>query len=260
VSGKWVSFGAFAALALLRTRRGLPRRLIVLLFGGLLVLGFNFTSMLAFAVIMFAFEFGGLAALRGHLFALVRNAIPLLVIGAVVIGVISWLASERMTALMGSILYFQLHYALGTGRVDISALGLIAGSVALYLDHVAAYPFVLLVGDGFASFGLPKGGDVGFVETLANLGAPLYLAALLGLLAMIRAALRRRRLLRGTADATPLGRLRREAGRIEFAVCAVLFVLMAEGHYRVWPAKSVLPMLFVSVALLERATHGVAPA
>jgi hypothetical protein len=251
VSGSWIALGAFAALALMPRNRKTVRRAVVFLFGIMLVLGLNFTSICAFAMIMFLFEFDGLRGLRGHFLILTRNVVPLTIIVAVLAATTMWFAGERMLSFISQALRFQVSYAFGIGEsANISALGVVTETASAYAGHVSNYPFVLLFGDGFSTFGLLKGGDVGFIETLATFGLPFWLAAMYGLCRLIASGLRVLRRA-GRRHTNPWEQFE-QRGAIEFAVCVTLLVLITEGHYGVWTAKSILPVMFFALALYER--------
>ncbi|HDY87946.1 MAG TPA: hypothetical protein ENH82_07525, partial [bacterium] len=69
VSGAWVILGSFAALFFLPLKHRVFRRVVFFVFGMILLLGLNFTSIIVFSVTMFLFEFGGISLLRGRLSA-----------------------------------------------------------------------------------------------------------------------------------------------------------------------------------------------
>lgn len=250
VSGTWVAFGAFAALALVPLDRKTFRRAIILLFGIMLLLGLNFTAIVGFFIIMFLFEFGGFSSLRGQLFAMVRNFVPLALISAMLIASTLWMAGDAMSDFMLGILSVQKNLAFGTGEVDTTIIGLVQGSMENYLHHISTYPHTMLFGDGFSTFGLSKGGDVGFIESLAIFGLPTFLALVVGFCRLIKSGLGQMKVVSNA----PIGG---EGGidqyRIfQFAISVTLLVLISEGHYTVWTAKSILPIVFFTVALFER--------
>jgi hypothetical protein len=119
-----------------------------------------------------------------------------------------------------------------------------------YLRHLLEYPMTAAWGDGFASYGLAKGGDVGWVESLARFGLPFFLLIVIGLTRIILAGVRDARA-RATTEQDPPPRLDRRR-LLEFAVSVVLMAVVTDLHYTVWASKAVLPILFFSLALFSR--------
>jgi hypothetical protein len=251
VSGAWLVLSACAALALLPEDRQILRRGIFIIFGTLLLLALNFTSIVAYLIIMVFFEFGGIAIIRskyssGTLVSIIIGILLTLI--AVALGFS--IAGDSMSSSMGENLSFQGNLLLGTGNLDRSMLGLMFIYIERYLSHVFEFPFTIIIGDGFSSFGLLKGGDIGFVETVAKFGVPLSLLVILVLLQSIRVGLRRL----STASSHE-GGLRTHVSQkscIKFSLSILFLVVITEGHYGIWHAKSILPIVFFSLALLER--------
>lgn len=237
VSGAWVVLGAFAALALLPQDRGVFRRAsIFLFFGTMLFLGLNFTSIIAFIAIAL------LLVPRGQ--SIVRNLLSLLIILAASVGVIAWIANDAMWKYILEVSSFQKGLALGTGGINISKMGQAIEGANAYFQHILDFPPALLLGDGFSSFGLKKGGDVGFIETVATFGLPFFMAILLGFIRLTKAGFRQIKVC-GSAQTWGYQPL-------QFAICVTLLVLITEAHYSIWPAKSILPIVFFALALYER--------
>lgn len=250
VSGAWVALGAFAALALLPANYRLLRRSVVIAFGTMLVLGLNFTAILAFAIIIFLMEFGGFSMKRGATMDVLRNIVPLTIVLAVLTGVTFWIAGDAMSDWITYYFSSQTDIALGSSEVE---RGLLLGawdSISGYLEHTARYPLTLLVGDGFSTWGLAKGGDTGFTESMARLGILFYTAVLFGLIALVRSALRQVKAMTGE-PAAGVGTLDKRR-ILRFSICVTLLVLICDGHYSIWTAKAVLPLMFFVLALFER--------
>ena len=64
--------------------------------------------------------------------------------------------------------------------VHTSALQIFGRELIKYLDSVDSFPITLLVGDGYGSFGYNKGGDVGYLESLARFGIPMFTIVFFG--------------------------------------------------------------------------------
>jgi hypothetical protein len=243
VSGAWVVLGAFAALSLLPPKRKLIRGLTILAFAAMLLVGLNFTTILAFAVIMFLVEFGGIPLLLGKISsAVARKFAALALIGFLALSVALWAVGGPMSEFILANLASQKDLALGTGDFGISMSSLVRSYFASYVQHVSDYPFTLLLGDGFSNYGLPKGGDVGFIESVARFGLPFFLALAYGLFSLARSAVRQ----------IGVKRALRPTRMLRFALCVTLLILITEAHYTVWTSKSVLPIVFFALALYDR--------
>jgi hypothetical protein len=250
VSGAWVALGAFAALAHLPTNRRAFRRAVILVFGGMLLLGLNFTSILAFSIIMLLFEFGGLSVRRGRRPAIIGNLVSLAIIVAIMVGVSLWVAGDVMSEYMFQNLSFQKDLLLGTGDIQVSMIGLVIENTEAYFQHISDFPLTLLLGDGFSTYGMAKGGDTGFIESIAKFGLPFFLAIVFGLLGLIKSGLRQ---IKAGSGGKATGGAGLDHSRIlQFAICVILLVLITEGHYTVWAAKSILPIVFFALALYGR--------
>jgi hypothetical protein len=243
VSGAWVVFGAIAALSLLPPKRKAFRGLTILTFGAILLVGLNFTTIVAFTVIMFLVEFGGIPLLVGRLSsAVARNLAALALIGFLSVSVVLWAVGGPMSEFILRNLVGQKDIALGTGDLGLSMSGLVRSYFSSYVQHVSDYPLTLLLGDGFSDYGMPKGGDVGFIESIARLGLPFFLALTYGLFRLVRSAVHQ----------IGVERALRPNRMLRFALCVTLLILITEVHYTVWTSKSVLPIVFFALALYDR--------
>jgi hypothetical protein len=243
VSGAWVVLGALAALALLPPKRKVFRGLTILTFGAMLLLGLNFTTIVAFAVIMFLVEFAGIALIVGKVSsATARNLTALAVVGFLSVSVALWVVRGPMSEFILTNLGWQKDLALGTGDVGRSMSSLVRSYFGTYVQHVSDYPLTLLLGDGFTSYGMPKGGDVGFIESIARFGLPFFLALTYGLFRLARSAVRQ----------IGIKRALRPTRMLRFALCVTLLIVVTEIHYTVWTSKSVLPIVFFALALYDR--------
>jgi hypothetical protein len=245
VSGAWIILGAFAALAILPARRKLLRLATLLAAGGLLLLGLNFTAIVAFATIAFVLEFGGAVMLQARFSirtALRAISLPFLVTAIAAIALA--LAGAEMTEFILGNLSFQRELALGTSGRG-SYMDLVGMKARDYVLHIDDMPFTLLFGDGYGTYGSLKGGDIGLIETLERLGLPLFAAVFVGVVALIRAGLRQIAA-RRTRDHAPA------QATVAFCVAVLMLVLIMDIHYSIWYAKSILPVVFFALALCER--------
>ncbi len=251
VSGAWVILGSFAALFFLPPKPRVIRRVVFFVFGMVLLLGLNFTSIITFSVIMLLFEFGGLSLLRGRLSAkLVGNLVSLTLIVMLGVGFALWVVGEGMSERISKNLVGQINLLFGTGDLNIKMGGILIEEIGRYFQHILSFPHTLLLGDGFSTFGMMKGGDIGAIESLAKFGVLFFLAIVFGLLRLIKDGLRQIKAMSGRQATGMVGI---EHGKIlQFAICVTLLVLITEGHYNVWSAKSILPIVFFVFALYSR--------
>lgn len=250
VSGAWIVLGTFAALALVPRRRKAIRGAIILAAGGLLLLGLNFTAIIAFTVMVFVLEFGGAALLRARFAMSTPLSIALM---AVIVGaagaVVLWAVGETMREFIFANLRFQKDLATGGAGAHASYMDIITETARSYLVHIDKNPMTLLFGDGFGTYGTPKGGDIGIIETLGRLGLPLFAIIFIGLVRLIRVGLVRLTTRAGSPNADVGVDV---AAATEFWVAVLMLVLLMDIHYSVWYAKSVLPIVFFALALSER--------
>jgi hypothetical protein len=192
---------------------------------------------------MFLVEFGGMRLLVGKVSsAVARNLAAFGLIGFLSVILALWVVRGPMSEFILINLAGQKDLALGTGDVGLSMSSLVRSYFDSYVEHVSDYPLTLLLGDGFSDYGMPKGGDVGFIESVARFGLPFFLAFTYGLFRLARSAIRQ----------IGVERALRPARMLRFALCVTLLIVVTEVHYTVWTAKSVLPIVFFALALYDR--------
>lgn len=252
VSGAWVVLGAFAALALIPSKRVYLRRFCISVFSIMLLIALNFTSIIAFVFIIIAVELGGWRLLSGRIRT--KTVSSLIVLSVVLVGVagtVFYVVGDVMAETMQ--FYFLLQKDIifsAAGGEDISMSGMLMGSAHSYFRYISESPLVFLFGDGFSAYGFPKGGDMGFVETLAQFGLPFYLCIMLGLLSLVRAGVRAAKASRVSyvKGAAQLDR----SHLIQFTACVTLLIVIMDIHYSIWAAKPVLPIFFFALAIYGR--------
>ena len=255
VSAAWIVLGAFGALALLGERRRAARRAVMLAAAGMLLVGLNFTIIVAFVMIAFLLEFDGVRLLRGRLS--VRMVVNVLSLAAVVVGVFAivlLVAGDGMGTFLVTNLLMQRDLALGSSDAERSYMRVIVEYIQAYGAHLDRRPLTMIFGDGYATYGSPKGGDIGVVETLARLGVPLFLLLGAGTAVLIVTQLRRlaswfARPSAGAQTGEPSIDDRRV---VAFSAAVLMLVAFSEIHYSIWGAKAILPILFFAVALCDR--------
>jgi hypothetical protein len=106
------------------------------------------------------------------------------------------------------------------------------------------FPLGLLIGEGFSAFGSQKGGDYGIVETIRRFGLPMFFTIIIGLIMLIRHALKQ--IEYRLYDSSP------EASYLWFATSVIIYISFNEIHYTIWSTKSILPIIFISLAICDR--------
>ena len=200
---------------------------------------------------MFLFEFDGLSLMRGRLSAKLVGSLvslPLIVmlgVGGFLLGVGEVMAEKILKNLV-----WQKNFLFATGGLNTSVFRGLRETMGSYFQHILNFPHTLLLGDGFSTYGMPKGGDNGAIESLAKFGMPFFLTIVFGLLRLIKNGLRQ---IRAMSGGQAIGTAGIEHGKIlQFAICVTLLVLITEGHYTVWASKSILPIVFFVLALYSR--------
>lgn len=252
VSGGWVVIGAIALLALIARSRKILRLVIVFIFAVLLLLGLNFTAIVAYFFVIFLFELGGVSIFR------LRFSISLLIniaVCAVLLFVLALIpkliVGEVMAEFITNNLLGQKELALGSSSAqDLSMIRIILNNFNGYFAHVLEMPHTLFFGDGFSTFGMTKGGDIGFVESMAKFGMPFFIFIVIGLVRLVDKSLRKIRALKISGSSNTVGMDR--INLLQFAVSFTVMIFISELHYTIWSAKSVLPIFFFAIALFDR--------
>ncbi|MGA1823465.1 MAG: hypothetical protein ACMUIP_02295 [bacterium] len=245
ISSACTVFAVFAALALLPLDRKRLRFVIILVFGFMLLLGLTFTSIVAFWITILMLEFRLIVLVKARLPKNIFRILPIVVFMILVFIVsISVFFNEAMVSYISQ--FFTEQFQLATvGRNNLSYIGIFVNNAIGYLHNLVAFPPTLLIGDGYSSFGLKKGGDVGYIESLVRFGAPFFMGAVIGLFVIVwksyKNALRRGKYLPDNVRSLML-----------FSANVIFFLLIMELHYSTWNAKAILPILFFALALYSR--------
>ena len=248
ISGAWIGIGCFAALALLPVNWIKRRLLTVIFFSLLLIIGMNFTAIIAFIITLLVFEFGFASLLSGKISSQLKRGllyVCIIIVSAIILLGIS--LDEKTLDYLKNSLFGQFEMAT-TGRNEITYIKIILFNYFRYIESVVSFPLMLILGDGYTSFGMLKGGDVGLIETLARLGAPLFIVVMFGLIVIIN-------ITRNVARQTPSIRDEKysfEKRVLIFCGSFILYILVTELHYSIWGAKSIFPIFFIVLALFSR--------
>lgn len=252
VSGGWVVIGCVAALAFIKTYKKYIRLLLVLLYAVMLLLGLNFTSIVAFFCIMFLFEFGGFSLLRLRFSPQIfTNMFLLFVVLVILVAIPEMLVGDAMTEFIFNNITSQKDLALGgVGGQDTSMSTILIKNLGVYFSYFFNHPNAFFLGDGFSTYGIRKGGDIGFVESMARFGVPFFSAIVYGLVSLMRSAIKK------------IGQIQinhvktkgetNEKRMLQFAISITILIFISEIHYTIWVAKSILPVIFFTLAIYDR--------
>mgnify|MGYP001279249575 CR=1 FL=1 len=227
---------------------------IVIFLSLTLLIAQNATSIALFAFVVFLMEYGGHSFLHG---AISKRMVllPLSIItGLVLVGWLLLILPESVGVDFFKILWRQIGRQVDVVIGSDQNLGYFEGLIYTFIsypdDVIKLFPLGVLIGDGFSTFGHHKGGDFGIVESLHRFGMPLFFAILIGLMSLIRHALKQ------MYYKMP----NQSSGRsyLWFAVSATLYIVLADIHYSIWPMKSILPIMFINLAIFDRYLYSTA--
>jgi len=245
-SATWTAFGAFAALALLPKNRRLARFGVIMIFAFLQLIELTFTSIVAFWITLSAIEYHFLTIIKARL---PKGAFSTFVMTGFI--VLIFFLSIPLIFDNAVISYITQFF---TGQIELMTIGrggvrfidLIIDYAIKYVHSLFDFPLSLLIGDGSAPFGMTKGGDIGYIETLSRLGAPLFLGVVIGLTTIVL-KIHKTELKTREVD-LPLN----PRSILLFSASVILFLMIMEIHYSVWSRKCVLPILFFALGLYAR--------
>ncbi|MCF8186952.1 MAG: hypothetical protein K9J28_09070, partial [Sulfuritalea sp.] len=251
VSAAWIALGCFAALKLLLKSQIKIRMAVIFLFGMALLIGLNFTAVLGFTFVIILIEFEGFKLFFGiiskrifHLLALIFASSILIILTLLIlpdsIGI-------DMFAEISRIFDIQMKIAIGAVNTseDYTYIGGLINSFVSLPYSMLDFPLGILIGDGFSTFGVAKGGDYGVIDSIHRLGFPFYLCAIVGFVSLITRALKK-------VDLSGLIIQSASESYLCFAITVIIYLLFSDIHYSIWPTKSLLPILFISLAIFDR--------
>lgn len=251
VSAGWIALACFAALTLLPKNQYKTRLAVILLFGIMLLIGLNLTAMFGFAFVIILMEFEGYKLFFGSISKKLFNLPEFIFSGFILIVFTLFILPDSigMAMLTKIINVFDTQMKIMSSAVDTTkgrtyVGGFISDGVNL-LHPGLDFNVGFLLGDGFSSFGAKKGGDYGIIENIHRFGLLLYLCIIVGLSLLITRALKK-------VGLNDLNILSASERYLWFAVTVIIYILFADLHYSIWPTKSFLPLLFISLAIFDR--------
>lgn len=249
ITAAWIVLGCFSALTLLPFDHYIKRTIVIFLYGASLLIGLNFTSIIGFVFVIFLMEYRGYTLYRA---AISKRVILLtFVIIFILVFFEKWLSllpnsmSEGMYVAISSNLTEQIELINGKATLsNTSYFGGLINGLFSFSYNMQDFPIGVLIGDGFGAFGISKGGDYGIVETLHRFGLPMFLILIIGLITVICRAIRQ--IEDRANNSLPATNI------LWFAVSVIIYILFNEVHYTIWSAKSILPIIFICLAIFDR--------
>ena len=172
-----------------------------------------------------------------------------IIFGFVSIGLLLLLLPESVGVKLFTVIWNQMlgQVDVVSGNINDRNIGYFEELINMFIrypDVISKFPLGLLIGDGYSTFGHTKGGDYGIIESLYRLGMPLFFAILIGLMSLIRHALKQ--MYYKMPNQSP------GKSYLWFAASATLYIVLADIHYSIWPMKSILPIMFINLAIFDR--------
>lgn len=260
ISSAWISFGCFAALALSDGKKN-RRFFILATYGGMLLVLFNVTAIMAFCVVVGLIEYNFYTISIGFV---KKKSINLVICTAIflasvisTISIISELLNASFFERYLEVLTVQMDIALGISDVahqGTGYFGALYDAVVRFFGEAVERPNIFYLGQGFSfSYGAELGGDFGIVETFYLLGFPLTISVLIGLFILLVIKMKLASRLSGANLSLVLQ-------EYKFALAIIIYVLLCDVHYSIWYSKSIFPIFLVALSIFlvhkKRHQHG----
>jgi hypothetical protein len=245
VSGAWLLLGLFAFLTLVPQKNRRKRTFVILLFGSFLFIGLNFTSIIVFIVTMLLFELQLVSFFFGKIHKkLIFNVfIIFFLIFLIVSGLFLTLGSLMSTGMIDLILV-QLSFIFSSKNAEGSQIYILLNKLSLFSDKLYDQPLLFIFGS-VNEYG--KGGDIGFFDSMITFGLCFYFIVLFALFNIFRSSAYKVR-----KDIVDYKAFPYRNNIFQFMLFIITMVLLTDIHYSIWSAKSVLPIIFFSLALYDR--------
>ena len=142
VSSIWIIFAILAVLAFIRNRKNKLRLIAIFLFGSMLIIGLNFTSIIGFILLIFIVEFQLLSILYGKLYKSVFKGVNYMFIFGIIFFILSIIfINSNMRSFMIELIQFQLEIlTIGNETFGKSYLEVILNYFEDYKNQVLRFP------------------------------------------------------------------------------------------------------------------------
>lgn len=247
ISAAWIAIGCFSTLALVPPKNKSKRFFIVLLYGSMLLISLNFTSIISFLFIILFIEYKGYLLIKGLISKKTLYTLLAIVIISISLYFFLKISDSKMYYIINNTIADQTDLALGDKSYGHGTyLGsLLDGFLNFFPSNMKLFPLGIFTGDGYATWGvIQKGGDFGIVETLHRFGLPFFLIIIIGLLRLIKSSINKIETFKLEENI--------HACYLSFAVSVTIYLIFSDVHYSIWNAKSILPIFFICMSLFSR--------
>jgi hypothetical protein len=248
VSSAWIAIGSFAYFAVKPYLSLMKKSIIIVITLLILLLSMNFTSFIGYVFIIMFFELRLFQLFYGKIYLISFYTIFVYIVWITILVIpLLLLLNDTLIDYSYSLILNQIYLGLGVDEFDdsIYLMGIVKG-LFFFTSNMINYPIGFIIGDGYSdSFSIVgKGSDFGIVETLYTLGLPFFLIVMYGLSRLI---IKSYKLINNKLLINM-----HHAGYLRFAMCSTIFILFHELHMSIWNTKSILPILFLNIAIFKR--------
>ena len=152
------------------------------------------------------------------------------------------------------ILYFvemQFRFLFGLEGASVTQGALLEPKIKAFVDNFFSFNIIYYLPNIRSEF---KGGDIGVIDTILTFGYFFYLLFLSGLLVFILNSLSFLRRGNKLIDVS-----NNNLEYVVFSTYVLSLIIIADLHYSIWSAKSILPLIFFCLAINERGRRVVMP-
>ena len=247
ISSAWVSMGCFSLLALISQKNIIKRLIVISVATTILFIGQNFTAIISFVFVMLFIEF------KGYLIFMFKVSkrnfkkfgASTLIFASITVIFVTYFGDlvqviQFFISIQTTLLFGELKYSTGNDSFLVAFLK----SFLSFFPNMISFPPGILIGDGFSDWNTSKGGDFGFADALHRFGLPFFCIILISFYKLIKNSIKK-------INNDPF-MIDKHKNYLNFAIMVSLYVLIASLHYSIWEAKSVLPIIFISIAIFSR--------
>jgi hypothetical protein len=246
VSGSWLLLGLFASLTVLPYEKYKTRLFSILIFGLFLIVGLTFTSIVIYFLTLILYEARLISIIFGSISRKAfKSMFTLFSSIFIIVLIIFSIVGEEMSTSMIDLFTVQKNFIYNNGESEQPQSMILANKISFLINRISVEPWLLLFGDRINN---PfKGGDVGFLDTIVLFGLFPYLLLIFGFYKLFKISIitvRQEIWKKGnTCQANRLS---------QFVIYMITLILISDIHYSIWGAKSILPIIFLSLAMYDK--------
>jgi hypothetical protein len=235
-SALWILFGFYAFV--IRSTNPFFRRIAFMITLITLLITQNFTSLFVFFATLFLFRFK-VVSIKYIAIAFLPLLFVLLIMNKDTIQLVFDAMSFFLMSHIGEV------FGVTNEFNDSSFFSLVLIEITRYVDLLIHNPLILLLGFGLGTskyYG--TSGDVGFIESIARLGLPLWFFLTWRIILVFRRALRRKKSKQVVRNSNNTYLL--------FAATILSSIWLMDIHYSTWVSKSVFAILLFAFGIASR--------